>query len=181
MAVTRAKKKIYVITSIEPEDLRVEGSKNSGPKLFKAYLTYARAVSAGNKAEINAVLNALCPPSGTVRHAELTVPVEQQIASKLRSMGYETDTDLGSGTNKISVAVYDRKHDRYVLGIQVDKVLYSANETPLERDVYACRFLEQKGWNIMRVWSRDWWHNSHDVIERIRRRIEAVMTQPLSK
>ena len=96
-------------------------------------------------------------------------------------MGYETDTDLGSGTNKISVAVYDRKHDRYVLGIQVDKVLYSANETPLERDVYACRFLEQKGWNIMRVWSRDWWHNSHDVIERIRRRIEAVMTQPLSK
>lgn len=181
VAVTRAKKKIYVITSIEPEDLRVEGSKNSGPKLFKAYLTYARAVSAGNKAEINAVLNALCPPSGTVRHAELTVPVEQQIASKLRSMGYETDTDLGSGTNKISVAVYDRKHDRYVLGIQVDKVLYSANETPLERDVYACRFLEQKGWNIMRVWSRDWWHNSHDVIERIRRRIEAVMTQPLSK
>lgn len=181
VAVTRAKKKIYVITSIEPEDLRVEGSKNNGPKLFRSYLTYARAVSSGNRAEINAVLDGLCPPSSSVRHAELTVPVEQQIAAKLRALGYDVDTDLGSGTNRISVAVYDKKKDRYVLGVQVDKLLYSNDETPLERDVYACRFLEQKGWNIMRVWSRDWWHNSHDVIERIRHRIDAVMTPPAAK
>ncbi len=177
VAVTRAKKKIYVITSIEPEDLRVDSSKNNGPKLFRAYLTYARAVSGGNRAEIKAVLDGLCPPSVIAKHAELTVPVEQQIAAKLRSFGYDVDTDLGSGTNRISVAVYDKKKDRYVLGVQVDKVLYSADETPLERDVYACRFLEQKGWNIMRVWSRDWWHNAHDVIERIRHRIDAVLTQ----
>lgn len=178
VAVTRAKKKIYVVTSIEPEDLRVDGSKNNGPKLFRAYLTYARAVSEGSKAETDAVLDALCPPAVKARHAEITVPVEQQIAAKLRSLGYDVDTDLGSGTNKISVAVYDKKRDRYVLGLQVDKILYSEDETPLERDVYACRFLEQKGWNIMRVWSRDWWHNAHDVIERIRHRIDAVM--PLS-
>ena len=182
VAVTRAKKKIYVVTSIEPEDLRVDGSKNNGPKLFRAYLTYARAVSEGSKAETDAVLDALCPPAVKARHAEITVPVEQQIAAKLRSLGYDVDTDLGSGTNKISVAVYDKKRDRYVLGLQVDKILYSEDETPLERDVYACRFLEQKGWNIMRVWSRDWWHNAHDVIERIRHRIDAVMPpSPRSK
>lgn len=63
VAVTRAKKKIYVITSIEPEDLRVDGSKNNGPKLFKAYLTYARAVSGGNRAEINALLDGSAPPA----------------------------------------------------------------------------------------------------------------------
>ena len=176
VAVTRAKKKIYVITSIEPEDLRVDGSKNNGPKLFKAYLTYARAVSGGNRAEINALLDGLCPARVAPRHAELTVPVEQQIAAKLRSLGYDVDTDLGSGTNRISVAIYDKKKDRYVLGVQVDKILYSEDETPLERDVYACRFLEQKGWNIMRVWSRDWWHNAHDVIERIRHRADSVLT-----
>ena len=181
VAVTRAKKKIYVITSIEPEDLRVDGSKNNGPKLFRAYLAYARAVSGGNKEEVKAVLSGLCPQSVSVRHAELTVPVEQQIAAKLRTLGYDVDTDIGSGTNKISVAVYDKKKDKYVLGIQVDKVLYSEDETPLERDVYACRFLEQKGWNIMRVWSRDWWHNAHDVTERIRHRLDSVLTHPLSR
>ena len=179
VAVTRAKKKIYVVTSIEPEDLKVDGTKNNGPKLFRAYLTYARAVSGGNRAEIAAVLDSLCPSSASaVKHTELTVPVEQQIAAKLRSLGYDADTDLGSGSNKISVAVYDKRRGNYILGIQVDKVVYSADETPLERDVYACRFLEQKGWNVMRVWSRDWWHNSHEVTERICRRIDAVLNPP---
>lgn len=176
VAVTRAKKKIFVITSIEPEDLKVDGTKNNGPKLFRSYLAYARAVASGNRDETKAVLNSMCPPSASVRHAELTVPVEQQIAAKLRTLGYDVDTDLGSGSNKISIAVYDKKKDKYILGIQVDKVLYSADETPLERDVYACRFLEQKGWNIMRVWSRDWWHNAHDVTARIRHRIDSALT-----
>lgn len=99
----------------------MDGSKNNGPKLFRAYLTYARAVSEGSKAETDAVLDALCPPAVKARHAEITVPVEQQIAAKLRSLGYDVDTDLGSGTNKISVAVYDKKRDRYVLGLQVNK------------------------------------------------------------
>lgn len=181
VAVTRARKKIYVVTSIEPEDLKVDSSKNNGPKLFRSYLTYARAVSNGNAAEINAVLDAMCPPPATVGRAELTVPVEQQIAQKLRRLGYEADTNLGSGTNRISVAVYEKRRDKYILGIQVDKVLYAAHETPLERDVYACKFLEQKSWNVMRVWSRDWWHNSHEVTQRILRRLESVSTHTAVK
>lgn len=174
VAVTRAKKKIYVVTSIEPEDLKVESSKNNGPKLFKTYLAYARAVSNGSQAEIKAVLDGLYQTEEKKSVAALTVPVEQQIAAKLRSLGYEVDTNLGSGTNKIAVAVYDKKKDRYILGIQVDKTLFNSDETALERDVFACRFLEQKGWNIMRVWSRDWWHNAPDVTERIKKRIEAI-------
>ncbi|MFN8578958.1 MAG: AAA domain-containing protein [Candidatus Sericytochromatia bacterium] len=35
VAVSRAKRKIYVVTSIEPEDLNVDSLKNMGPKLFK--------------------------------------------------------------------------------------------------------------------------------------------------
>lgn len=174
VAVTRAKKKIYVVTSIEPEDLKVETSKNNGPKLFKTYLAYARAVSNGSQPEIKAVLDGLYPSEESKRTTALTVPVEQQIATKLRSLGYDVDTDLGSGTNKIAVAIYDKKKDRYILGIQVDKTLFNSEETALERDVFACRFLEQKGWNIMRVWSRDWWHNAADVTDRIRKRIDAI-------
>ena len=33
---------IYIITSIEPDELHVEDTKNNGPKLFKKYLEYSK-------------------------------------------------------------------------------------------------------------------------------------------
>jgi DNA polymerase III delta prime subunit len=45
VAVTRAKKKIYVVTSILPQQLRVEQTANLGAKLLKSYLEYAYKVS----------------------------------------------------------------------------------------------------------------------------------------
>lgn len=169
VAVTRAKKKVYVITSIEPEELKIEATKNAGPKLFKTYLSYARAVSNGDNDEVNAILNSLCPVE-EVRPPEV-VPVEAQIADKLTKLGYTVDTDLGEG---IAIAVYDKKTDKYVLGIQTDKSMFDGR-SPLERDVFSCRFLEQKGWNIMRVWSRDWWHNAHDVTRDIIKRLDGLI------
>lgn len=173
VAITRAKKKIYVITSIEPEELKIESTKNLGPKLFKTYLSYARAVSNGDNAEISAILNSLCPAEK--KRAPEVVPVEKQIADKLTKLGYTVDTDLGEG---IAVAVYDKKTDKYVLGIQTDKSVFDGR-TPLERDVFSCRFLEQKGWNIMRVWSRDWWHNAPDVVRAIIKRLDGVTPEPV--
>jgi hypothetical protein len=41
VAVTRAKHRIIVVASIDPEDLKVEDTVNNGPKLLKAYLEYA--------------------------------------------------------------------------------------------------------------------------------------------
>ncbi|MEJ0032891.1 MAG: hypothetical protein WDO15_22125 [Bacteroidota bacterium] len=41
---TRAKEKIIIVASIEPEDLKVEDAKNRGPKLLKDYLVYAKEV-----------------------------------------------------------------------------------------------------------------------------------------
>lgn len=171
VAVTRAKRKIYVVTSIEPEELKVDGSKNAGPRLFRQYLAYVRAVSSGKKQEVKAILDALCPsPAPAI--STLDVPPEYQIADKLEKLGYNVETDIGDGKNRISVAVYDKKTDRYVLGIQLDRALFEGKETALERDVFASRFLEQKGWKLMRVWSRDWWHNASDVMDNILKNLQ---------
>ena len=47
VAITRAKEKIIVVSSILPQQLKVEETKNEGPKLFKKYLQYAFSVSNG--------------------------------------------------------------------------------------------------------------------------------------
>ncbi len=166
VAITRAKKKVYVITSIEPEELKVDGTKNNGPKLFRSYLEYVRAVSSGNKEEADILLRSLCPDA-ECDIKPFTVPVEKQIADKLNLLGYKTEINLGEGLNRISVAVYDKRSDKYVLGIQLDRSVMNGKSTALERDVFAYRFLTQRGWKIMRVWSRDWWHDPNGVISDI--------------
>ena len=47
VGITRAREKIYVVSSILPNQLKVEDSQNQGPKLLKKYLEFALAVSDG--------------------------------------------------------------------------------------------------------------------------------------
>ncbi len=169
VAITRAKAKIIVVTSIEPEDLRVEGSKNQGPKLLRDYLSYVRYVSDGDSASAKTILNALSDQEkGDETHILTTVPdVEEQIKARLEKLGYKVDIGLGNKNSRISLAVYDDSTDKYLIGVELDKDAFAASSSAMERDVYKPKFLEDRGWKIMRVWCRDWWISPSNVIRSI--------------
>ena len=168
VAITRAKSKIIVVTSIEPEELKVEASKHLGPRLLKKYLTYVRAVSSGNDEEIKAILGELSPnESCSAASFSVMAPIEEQIKERLIKLGYKVDTNLGNKNSRISLAVYDEKSDRYLVGIEIDKDAFESSESAMERDVYKPRFLAARGWSIIRVWSRDWWLYPNKVIKAI--------------
>ena len=114
VAITRAKNKIYVVTSIEPEQLKVESSKFLGPKLLKAYLAYVRAVSNGDSEEVKTILDSFSESMLNTKYIGNVLPIENQIAEKLQKLGYKTEVNLGNSNSKISVAVYDRKKDKYI-------------------------------------------------------------------
>jgi superfamily I DNA and/or RNA helicase len=48
VAVTRAREKIFILSSIHPSQMQTDDTKNEGPKLLKQYLEYAWNVSNGN-------------------------------------------------------------------------------------------------------------------------------------
>ncbi|HIU06231.1 MAG TPA: DUF4011 domain-containing protein [Candidatus Onthoplasma faecigallinarum] len=167
VAITRAKEKIYVITSIEPEELIVEGSKNAGPKIFKSYLKYVRAVSNKKNKEAEFVLDSFKPNLPTTDDVVVVNQFENEIKDELTKLGYTVETNLGNTDYKLSIAVYDKSIDRYLLGIECDYAAYKSSDSILERDVYRNKFLQSRGWNIMRVWSRDWWLNKNKVVNNI--------------
>lgn len=170
VAITRAKKKIYVVTSIEPEELdNVETTKNNGPKLLKKYLQYARAVSGGNNSEVRAVLGTF---NAGKKIAEPIGAYEERIKQGLESMGYTVYTNLGNTSYKLSLGVYDNELGRFVLGIECDYQAYGSSESVLERDVYRIKFLENRGWKIVRIWSRDWWQSPKQVLQHLSEIIE---------
>ncbi len=167
VAITRAKSKIIVVTSIEPEELKVETTKNSGPKLLKKYLTYVRAVSKGDNEEVRAILKEIDSSEQTAPTYKNLLSVEEQIKLRLEKLGYKVDINLGNKNSRISLAVYDDESDKYLVGVELDRDAFAASDSCLERDVCKPRFLESKGWTIIRIWSRDWWASPAKVIKTI--------------
>ena len=93
--------------------------------------------------------------------------VEVQMKERLEKLGYKVALGLGNKNTRISLAVYDDYSDKYLIGIELDKDAFAASSSAMERDVYKPKFLEQRGWTIMRVWCRDWWLSPTKVIRSI--------------
>ncbi len=176
VAISRAKEKIYVVTSIEPEDLNVDNSKNNGPKIFKKYLQYVRAVSEGEKDIAKEILYSVCD-SGVFRNTEIHYDsdFENQVHDALQRAGLTVDTQIGVSGYKIDLGVYDKESSKYILGVECDGAAYHSSKSARERDIYRQRYLESRGWNIIRIWSKDWWNNPHKEVDRIICRINELL------
>lgn len=173
VAITRAKQKIYLVTSIEPEELNVAGTKNAGPKLFKEYLRYVRAVSNGNKLETKIILENLCPEK-QLDVANVNSKMVDELEKKLKDAGYAVERNVGNANHKIPLAIYNKKKDKFVLGIEFDYSAYQSSQSILERDIFHPSFLASRGWTTFRVWSRDWWLNKNKVVSQIKKKIEKL-------
>ncbi|MER2169289.1 MAG: AAA domain-containing protein [Psychrobacillus psychrodurans] len=179
VAVTRAKEGVIVVTSIEPEDLNVANTSERGPKLLKEYLKYARAVSSGKLEEVNAVLQEVNEAVNThvVQQAlHFDSPFEEQVYQQLLNIGYEITTQVGMSGYRIDMAVvHPNDPTRYIIGVECDGAMYHSSPSAKERDVYRQRYLESRGWTIERIWSRNWWKNPVNEIERIDQRIKELV------
>ena len=96
-----------------------------------------------------------------------TPKIEEQIKERIEKLGYKVDIGLGNKNSRISLAVYDDSSDRYLIGIELDKDAFAASSSAMERDVYKPKFLEGRGWTIMRIWCRDWWLSPTRVVRTI--------------
>lgn len=137
VAISRAKKKIYLVTSIEPEDLNVDSSKNNGPKLFKKYLQYVRAVSEGSNEIARDILYSVCD-SGVTRFEEdnFDSDFENQVHDALEKEGLIVDPQIGVSGYKIDLGVYDMESSKYILGIECDGAAYHSSKSARERDIF---------------------------------------------
>jgi very-short-patch-repair endonuclease len=185
VAITRAKEQIQVVASIEPHQLNVANATHQGPKLFKLYLEYAKAVSDRNREKVRSIFMELNEQVNLRRkqhHDVFDSPFEQQVCQALREAGYAVDTQVGASGYRIDLAVVHPRHpDRYILGIECDGAMYHSSPQAKERDVYRQRFLEARGWKIMRIWSRNWWKQPMREIEKIDQTIRRMVLEEQKK
>lgn len=168
VAISRAKEKIYIVTSIKPEELYVDDLKNEGPKLFKKYLEYAYAISSNDNQTAKQILYSFADEKqGTFSDDVVESDFENQVYTALVNKGLIVETQVGVGGYKIDLAIKNSKNNTYVLGIECDGKLYSSALLTRERDIYRQKYLQSRGWKIYRIWSSNWWHNPSKEIEKI--------------
>ncbi|WP_078553736.1 AAA domain-containing protein [Bacillus alkalicellulosilyticus] len=181
VAVTRAKEGIIVISSVEPEELNVSSTAHIGPRLLRSYLKYVRAVSQMSQEQMKAVINEVKENTNTqAQQTELVFdsPFEEQVHKQLTQLGYKVDTQVGMSGYRIDLAIiHPNDPQRYILGVECDGAMYHSSKNAKERDVYRQRFLENRGWTIERIWSRNWWRNSSTEIERIHQKVKAMVQE----
>ena len=171
VAVSRAKQKVHLITSIEPEDLKVDDLANNGPRMLRKYMQYARAISNRDRSAANTILQSLSdgrwddtPILGTQSS------ISDRVYNSLVRKGYTVDRNVGIGGYQIDLAV--KQNGNYILGIETDGHLYNTSGSARERDYHRQKYLEINGWNIHRVWTPGMWKDPEREISLIVKAIE---------
>ncbi len=168
VAISRAKEKIYIISSIYPEELYVDDLKNQGPRIFKKYLEYGFAVSNNAQDTAKQILYSFVDEKqGQTNEFSVDDIFEKQVYDELTKRDLTIDCQVGVGKYKIDFALKDKTNKNYVLGIECDGKLYQNSQSTRERDYYRQKYLESRGWKIYRVWSTNWWHNKTDELNNI--------------
>ena len=171
VAVSRAKKKVYVVTSIYPEELRVEDAKNNGPRYLRKYLEYAFAISNRDNETAKNVLNSFGDQINPGELVSFDSDFEREVYDALIDEGYVVDTQVGIGGYSIDLAI--KYEGNYILGIECDGKLYHSSKSARERDYHRQKYLESRGWIIHRIWSTNWWDNPGNEIKKITRIVES--------
>ncbi len=172
VAVSRAKKKIYIVSSFDPKDLQVEENKNDGPRILKKYLQYADAISAGDRIQADTILHSFGDDRWVEKEEFDSGRIADKVYNALVRKGYTVERNVGIGGYQIDLAV--RQDNRYILGIECDSRLYELSESTRERDYHRQKYLESRGWKVHRVWTPGFWKNPDKEISGIIEAIERV-------
>ncbi|GAB3929942.1 AAA domain-containing protein [Larkinella terrae] len=136
VAVTRARERVYVVTSIYPQQLSVENTANVGPKILKQYLEYALSVADGAYAP---------QPRQTDR-----IPGARLLKDALK------DPKNGLAEELPFADLTQKTADRYEGLLLTDDDLYYES-SPKDAHAYTPFALQLKNWPFQRVYSREFW------------------------
>ncbi|MEZ4902385.1 MAG: AAA domain-containing protein [Spirosomataceae bacterium] len=139
VAITRARQRIVVVTSILPHQLQVEDTAHVGPKLLKAYLYYALEVSEG-----------IFKPQPLILEKKYSDWfLKEQLKQKKTTQELKEELPFADLTIK--------ENNRYTGVILTDDEHYQQAISVKEAHAYLPLQLRNKGWFFERVWSREWW------------------------
>ncbi|ENA27476.1 hypothetical protein HMPREF1487_09132 [Pseudomonas sp. HPB0071] len=164
VAVTRARQELLVFSSLRPELIDLTRTQSVGVRDLKHFLEFAER---GPRALAEAV-------SGSV--GGFDSPFEQAVAAALNKKGWQVHTQVGVSGFRIDLGVVDPDAPgRYLAGVECDGATYHRSATARDRDKLREQVLRGLGWEILRIWSTDWWIDAQETANRVHSRLTALL------
>jgi hypothetical protein len=159
VAVTRAREKVVVFSSIRASDLDPAKCVSRGAQDLRSYLGYAE-------------LGSVPPTAGAARHGREPEPgaAEEFLAARLRERGLSVELLVGRSSDfRVSLAVgHPSEPDRWRLGIDLDGQFHRTAPTVLDREATRAGVLvDGLKWTLLRVSAVDLFRDPAGTVERI--------------
>ena len=164
VAVTRARRELHVFASVRADEIDLTRTKAVGVKHLKTFLDFAsRGVDALPAADDGSV--------GPVENE-----FEASVLTALEMHGWQVRPQIGVSGFKIDLGVVHPDFAGvYLAGVECDGATYHSSATARDRDKVRQSVLEGLGWNILRVWSTEWFRNRKIVAERLNEKLRALL------
>ncbi len=164
VAVTRAKSKITLVSSILAGDIDLTRTQSEGVRVLRDYLGYA--ASGGERLQGNSYTDDL----------HFDSPFEEDVYNTMKQhpslQDYIIRTQVGCSGYRIDLAIaHSNRPGEFLLGIECDGASYHSSSTARDRDRLRQQVLERLGWKIHRIWSTEWFRNKP---EQVRLLIETI-------
>ena len=167
VAVSRARYEMIIFSALRSEQIDLKRTKVKGVEGLKKFLEFGeRGVSSVAVAQVKS-------------HASSGLAA--LIAKELASLGYQVETSIGRSNFKVDLAVLNPKvPETYIMGILCDGTNYYETKTTRDREIVQPNVLRMLRWNVMRIWSVDWFENKERVIARIVQKLESLMAKDVA-
>ncbi len=166
VAITRAKEEMHIFSSLKPESIDLSRTASEGVRDLKHFLEYAQRGS-------RALIEAVDAPGGY-----FDSPFEQAVSERLQSKGWTTHSQVGVSGFRIDLGIVNPDAPgKYLSAIECDGATYHRSATARDRDFLREQVLRGLGWEVIRIWSTDWWIDSQSAIERVDNELRELLVK----
>ncbi len=139
---SRARRRIGLFTSMRSSDVTPSETSSRGVHVSRHTSKYAERRGGAD---------------GVVGDRDYDSTFEKAVAERLMAKGFTVDAQVGVSKFRIDLAVrHPQEPSVYLAGIECDGAAYHSSKSARDRDRLREEVLRDLKWEILRVWSTDW-------------------------
>ena len=170
VAITRARQELRVFSSLRPDQMDLARTQAVGVRDLKHFLEFAER---GPRALAEATRGSM---------GDFESPFEEAVAAALTAKGWRLHTQVGASAFRVDLAVvHPDAPGAYLTGIECDGATYHRSATARDRDKLREQVLRGLGWEIVRIWSTDWWIDKAGTVDKVHTALQALLEASRAK